>query len=120
MAAAEATAHGHAALLLDGSFEDEEDPVGSAADQAASATLALIQGRSALTAPDHPVAYGPVPSSPCRGRASPGTTLLARGSDPTRWPARFHRQPVPGRNRPWRRGAASTGTELAWRSGTPS
>jgi len=48
MAAVEATAHGHAALLLDGSFDDEADPVGSAADQAASATLALIQGRSAL------------------------------------------------------------------------
>lgn len=48
MAAVEATAHGHAALLLDGSFDDEADPVASAADQAASATLALIQGRSAL------------------------------------------------------------------------
>jgi AcrR family transcriptional regulator len=48
MAAVEATAHGHAALLLDGSFDDEADPVGSAADRAASATLALIQGRSAL------------------------------------------------------------------------
>ena len=48
MAAVEATAHGHAALLLDGSFDDEADPVGSAADQAARATLALIQGRSAL------------------------------------------------------------------------
>jgi AcrR family transcriptional regulator len=51
MAAAEATAHGHAALLLDGSYDEEDDPVGSAADQAASATLALIQGRSALRRP---------------------------------------------------------------------
>ena len=51
MAAVEATAHGHAALLLDGSFDDEPDPVGSAADQAANATLALIQGRSALRRP---------------------------------------------------------------------
>jgi AcrR family transcriptional regulator len=51
MAVAEATAHGHAMLLLDGSFDDEEDPVGSAADQAASATLALIQGRNALRRP---------------------------------------------------------------------
>jgi AcrR family transcriptional regulator len=51
MAVAEATAHGHATLLLDGSFGDEEDPVGSAADQAASATLALIKGRTALRRP---------------------------------------------------------------------
>jgi AcrR family transcriptional regulator len=50
MAVAEATAHGHAALLLDGSFDDREDPVGSAADQAAAATLALIRGRAALRA----------------------------------------------------------------------
>ena len=48
MAATEATAHGHAMLLLDGSFDDEGDPVGTAAEQAALATLALIQGRSAL------------------------------------------------------------------------
>jgi AcrR family transcriptional regulator len=48
MAAAEATAHGHATLLLDGSYDDEDDPVGSAAEQAARATLALVQGRSAL------------------------------------------------------------------------
>jgi hypothetical protein len=51
MAVAEATAHGHATLLLDGSFGDEEDPVSSAADQAASATLALIKGRTALRRP---------------------------------------------------------------------
>jgi len=51
MAAAEATAHGYAALLLDGSFADEADPVGSAADQAAGAILALVQGRSALRQP---------------------------------------------------------------------
>jgi hypothetical protein len=51
MAVTEATAHGHAMLLLDGSFDDEEDPVGSAADQAASATLALIKGRTALRRP---------------------------------------------------------------------
>ena len=48
MAATEATAHGHATLLLDGAFDDEEDPVGSAAEQAAAATLAIIQGRAAL------------------------------------------------------------------------
>jgi hypothetical protein len=44
----EATAHGHAALLLDGSFDGQEDAVGSAAGQAAAATLALVQGRGAL------------------------------------------------------------------------
>ena len=48
MAATEATAHGHATLLLDGAFDDEEDPVGSAAEQAAAATLAIIQGRAGL------------------------------------------------------------------------
>ena len=48
MAVAEATAHGYAALLLDGSFDDQEDPVGSAAGRAAAATLALIQGGGAL------------------------------------------------------------------------
>ena len=51
MAVTEATAHGHATLLLDGSFDDEEDPVSTAADQAASATLALIKGRTALRRP---------------------------------------------------------------------
>ena len=51
MAVTEATAHGHAMLLLDGSFDDEQDPVGSAADQAANATLALIKGRTALRRP---------------------------------------------------------------------
>jgi AcrR family transcriptional regulator len=48
MAVVEATAHGHAALLLDGSFDGQQDPVGSAAEQAAAATLALVQGRGAL------------------------------------------------------------------------
>jgi AcrR family transcriptional regulator len=48
MVATAATAHGHAMLLLDGSFDDEDDPVNTAAEQAALATLALIQGRSAL------------------------------------------------------------------------
>jgi AcrR family transcriptional regulator len=47
-AAAEATAHGHAMLLIDGSFGQGEDAIRTAADQAASATLALIQGRAAL------------------------------------------------------------------------
>jgi len=51
MDAVEATAHGHAMLLLDGSFEGAADPVGRAADQAAAATSALIQGRGALRPP---------------------------------------------------------------------
>lgn len=51
MAVTEATAHGHATLLLDGSFDDEEDPLSCAADQAADATLALIKGRAALRRP---------------------------------------------------------------------
>ena len=51
MAVTGATAHCHAMLLLDGSFDDEQDPVGSAADQAANATLALIKGRTALRRP---------------------------------------------------------------------
>jgi AcrR family transcriptional regulator len=50
-AAAEATAHGHAMLLLDGSFGPGGDAVRAAADQAASATLALIHGRTALQPP---------------------------------------------------------------------
>jgi AcrR family transcriptional regulator len=47
-AAVEASAHGHAALLIDGSYGQGEDAVIVAAGQAASATLALIQGRAAL------------------------------------------------------------------------
>ena len=44
----EATAHGHAVLLLDGEFGHRADATTRAADQAARATLALIQGRDAL------------------------------------------------------------------------
>jgi AcrR family transcriptional regulator len=50
-AAAEATAHGHAMLLLDGSYGQGEQAVRTAAGQAASATLALIAGRTALQPP---------------------------------------------------------------------
>jgi AcrR family transcriptional regulator len=49
--AAVATAHGHAALLIDGAFGPGEDALAVAARQAASATLALIQGRAALRPP---------------------------------------------------------------------
>jgi len=44
----EASAHGHAALLIDGEYGEGPDAVRVAADQAAGATLALIQGRKAL------------------------------------------------------------------------
>jgi AcrR family transcriptional regulator len=44
----EATAHGHAALLIDGEYGQGPDAIHAAADQAAGATLALIEGRKAL------------------------------------------------------------------------
>jgi AcrR family transcriptional regulator len=47
-AALEATAHGHAALLVDGEYGQGPDAIRVAADKAASATLALIAGRKAL------------------------------------------------------------------------
>lgn len=50
VAVLEANAHGHAALLLDGEYGQGPDAVRVAADQAAGATLALIDGRKALTA----------------------------------------------------------------------
>jgi len=46
--AVEATAKGHAMFLLDGDFGSGPAAVDEAADRAASATLALIQGRQAL------------------------------------------------------------------------
>ena len=46
--ALEATAHGHAMLLLGGDFGTGADAVRAAADQAARATFALIEGRRAL------------------------------------------------------------------------
>ena len=54
--ALEATAHGHAALLIDGEYGQGTDAVGAAADKAAGATLALIAGRAAL---HRPVAVDP-------------------------------------------------------------
>jgi AcrR family transcriptional regulator len=47
-AAAEATAHGHAMLLVDGEYGQGPDAVRAAADSAARAALALIAGRAAL------------------------------------------------------------------------
>jgi AcrR family transcriptional regulator len=48
----EAAAHGHAALLLDGEYGQGPEAIRVAADQAAGATLALIEGRKALQARD--------------------------------------------------------------------
>jgi AcrR family transcriptional regulator len=47
--AVEATAHGHAMLLLDGSLGQGSGAVEAAAEQAARATLALVEGRHLLT-----------------------------------------------------------------------
>src|SRR5712691_11459655 len=47
--AVEATAHGHAMLLLDGDFGDGDPAVEQAAERAAAATLALIEGRQLLS-----------------------------------------------------------------------
>jgi len=46
-----ATAHGHAMLMLDGTFGAGPQAVEAAANQAAAATLALIAGRDSLTDP---------------------------------------------------------------------
>jgi hypothetical protein len=47
--AAEAAAHGHAMMLLDGDFGDGDAAVEDAAKRAAAATLALIEGRRLLS-----------------------------------------------------------------------
>jgi AcrR family transcriptional regulator len=52
--AAEAAAHGHAMLLLDGDFGDGDSAVEHAAERAAAATLALIEGRRLLSRPPGP------------------------------------------------------------------
>jgi AcrR family transcriptional regulator len=49
--AAEAAAHGHAMLLIDGDFGDGDAAVEHAAERAAAATLALIEGRRMLSRP---------------------------------------------------------------------
>jgi hypothetical protein len=50
-AAVEATARGFALLLLDGDFGAGAQAVTRAADQAARATTALVEGRDLLTGP---------------------------------------------------------------------
>jgi AcrR family transcriptional regulator len=47
--AIEAAAHGHAMLLLDGSFGEGPEAVELAAERAARATLALVEGRRLLS-----------------------------------------------------------------------
>jgi AcrR family transcriptional regulator len=47
--AVEATAHGHAMLLLDGDFGDVADAVDVTAERAARATLALVESRGLLS-----------------------------------------------------------------------
>jgi Tetracyclin repressor-like, C-terminal domain len=47
--AIEATTHGHAMLLLDGSFGEGDEAVELAAERAARATLALVEGRHLLS-----------------------------------------------------------------------
>ena len=49
-----ASAHGHAMLMLDGTFGSGHHAAEAAAEQAAAATLALISGRDSLTAPATP------------------------------------------------------------------
>jgi AcrR family transcriptional regulator len=46
--AVEATAHGHAMLLLDGDFGEGDETVEGAAERAARATLALVESRDLL------------------------------------------------------------------------
>jgi AcrR family transcriptional regulator len=47
--AAEAAAHGHAMMLLDGDFGDGDAAIEEAAQRASAATLALIEGRRLLS-----------------------------------------------------------------------
>ena len=47
--AAEAAAHGHAMMLLDGDFGDGDAAIEDAAQRASAATLALIEGRRLLS-----------------------------------------------------------------------
>jgi AcrR family transcriptional regulator len=49
--ALEATAHGHAMLLIDGQYGQGPGSVAAASDRAAAATLAIIAGRSSLHPP---------------------------------------------------------------------
>jgi AcrR family transcriptional regulator len=82
--AVEATAHGHALLLLDGRFGESRKAVALAADRAARATLALVEGRRLLSE---------------RVRAEPGrtTTEPARPATSARRPERGPPKGLPRR-----------------------
>lgn len=54
--AGEAAAHGHAMMLLDGDFGDGDAAIEEAAQRAAAATLALIEGRRLLSRRSDPKA----------------------------------------------------------------
>jgi AcrR family transcriptional regulator len=72
--ALEAAAHGHAMLLLDGSYGEGPDAIDQAAAQAARVTLALIQGRAALQRPrgeQGGANPGPVTGPAARGASAP-------------------------------------------------
>lgn len=56
--ALQATAHGYAALLLDGAFGGGQEAVQTASERAAGAVLALIEGRGALRQPTDPLGQG--------------------------------------------------------------
>jgi hypothetical protein len=62
--ALEAIAHGHAMLLLDGSYGDAPGTVQHVAARAANAALALIAGRAALTPGSGPAMPSPAEPAP--------------------------------------------------------
>ena len=62
--ALEAIAHGHAMLLLDGSYGDAPGTVQNVASRAANAALALIAGRAALTPGSGPATPSPAEPAP--------------------------------------------------------
>jgi AcrR family transcriptional regulator len=63
--ALEAAARGFAMFLLDGHFEDRPDAIGHAAESAARAALALIEGRALIITGSPPPA-DPSPGSPAQ------------------------------------------------------
>ena len=65
--ALEAVAHGHAMLLIDGSYGDAPGTVQDVAGRAANTALALIAGRAALTASSASGPARPSPAEPAPG-----------------------------------------------------
>jgi AcrR family transcriptional regulator len=92
--ALEAIAHGHAMLLLDGTYGDGPGVVQEVAGRAANAALALIAGRAALAAASGPAAAGPASTASSASTAdagSAGTSSAETSCAPT--PSRA--EPVP-------------------------